>query len=255
MQRFRAGPCRLMLLILVCGWVTGAAAEAPRAELTVDALARHIDALWRGSTSHAAMTMRVKTHRYERVMQLEAWSQGKAHSLIIIRSPLKDKGIATLKVGANIWNYLPKINRVTKVPASMMSGAWMGSHFTNDDLVKESTFEEDYHASLERHGERLKLTFLPKPNAVVVWGKVEMWLMSSTWVPVEALYYDEDLEKVRTLAFSHVERIGDRDVPLRMTLVPVAEPDEFTELIYSDLQFDVSIAPELFSLQTLKRTR
>ena len=107
--------------------------------MDVGELIRHIDRLWRGDTSHASMSMTVKTRRYERTMTMEAWSRGKDYSLVLIREPVKDRGIATLKVKDNIWNYLPKINRVTKVPSSMMSGSWMGSHFTNDDLVKEST--------------------------------------------------------------------------------------------------------------------
>ena len=108
--------------------------------MKVDELIHHIDDLWRGETSQATMSMAVKTQRYERSMTLESWSSGKKASLVVIREPVKDRGVATLKVDDNIWNYLPKINRVTKVPSSMMSGSWMGSHFTNDDLVKDSTF-------------------------------------------------------------------------------------------------------------------
>ncbi|MDH4248629.1 MAG: outer membrane lipoprotein-sorting protein, partial [Deltaproteobacteria bacterium] len=102
---------------------------------TAAELMRRMDELWRGDASHARMTMQVRTRNYTRSMTLESWSRGKEHSLIRILSPKKDEGIATLKVSDNIWNYLPNINRVTKVPASMMGGAWMGSHFTNDDLV------------------------------------------------------------------------------------------------------------------------
>lgn len=101
------------------------------------------------------MSMAVKTSRYERTMTMEAWSRGKDYSLVVIRNPVKERGISTLKVEENIWNYLPKINRLTKAPSSMMSGSWMGSHFTNDDLVKENTFEDDYDASISFEGERI----------------------------------------------------------------------------------------------------
>jgi len=124
--------CAILLLLLLVSF--------PAAAIEVNELIRHIDRLWRGDTSQTTMTMIVKTRRYEHAMTLEAWSKGKDYSLVVIREPVKDRDIATLKVKDNIWNYLPKINRVTKVPSSMMSGSWMGSHFTNDDLVKESTF-------------------------------------------------------------------------------------------------------------------
>lgn len=132
---------RLMLvtaLLMLAGFQSASADTSQSNPLTAKQLLDHIDQLWRGNTSHTLMQMQVKTRRYQRTMEMEAWSMGDEHSLVVIQQPVKDKGIATLKVEENIWNYLPKINRVTKVPASMMSGSWMGSHFTNDDLVKES---------------------------------------------------------------------------------------------------------------------
>lgn len=216
---------------------------------------RHIDALWRGETSHADMTMTVKTQHYEREMSLEAWSKGQDYSLVVIRAPKKDEGVATLKVKDQIWNYLPKINRVTKVPASMMSGSWMGSHFTNDDLVKESTFEADYEVSLSEEAGRFLLVFSPRENAAVVWGRVEMWVDGSSWTPQRAVYYDEDQAPVRTLVFSEPEKIGERVIPMMMTLQPTDKPDESTLLHYHTLTLGVPVSEDWFSLQALKGGR
>ncbi len=246
--------CRKALLILLL------VAAAPAQAIEVDELIRHIDELWRGETSQAVMTMTVKTRRYQRSMTMEAWSRGKDYSLIVIRQPVKDRGISTLKVKENIWNYLPKINRVTKVPSSMMSGSWMGSHFTNDDLVKDSTFADDYDSSITYEGARdgrqvYELTSLPKPNAAVVWGKVVMEIEQKTLAPYRALYYDEEGVLIRTLIFDQLQKIDGRDVPMRMSLQPEDKPEESTVITYQSIDFGVPLEPSFFSLQSLQQRR
>lgn len=232
----------------------------PARAMEVDELIRHIDQLWRGETSRATMSMTVNTHRYERTMTMEAWSRDKDYSLVLIREPVKDRGIATLKVRDNIWNYLPKINRVTKVPASMMGGSWMGSHFTNDDLVQESTFEEDYDSTITFEGERdgrliYELTSLVKPDAAVVWGRVVMLIEQGSLAPYEARYYDEDGVLIRTMTFDQHRQLGDRIVPMRMSLQPEDKPDESTVIVYHDIEFGVPLEESFFSLQTLRQLR
>ncbi len=244
---------KLLLIFLLAG-------ATPAQAIQVDELIRHIDELWRGETSQAVMTMTVKTRRYQRSMTMEAWSRGKDYSLIVIRQPVKDRGIATLKVKENIWNYLPKINRVTKVPSSMMSGSWMGSHFTNDDLVKESTYEDDYDSSISFEGERdgkaiYEVTSLPKPNAAVVWGKVVMEIEQKTLAPYRALYYDEEGVLIRTLTFDQLQKIDGREVPMRMSLQPEDKPEESTVITYQSIDFGVPLEPSFFSLQSLQQRR
>lgn len=199
------GPPLLLLVLAATQQATAADFE------DADALMRHIDRLWRSDSSQAIMSMTVQTSHYKRTMKMEAWSKGKNMSLIIIREPKKDRGIATLKVNENIWNYLPKINRVTKVPSSMMSGSWMGSHFTNDDLVKENTFEDDYVSKISFSGKRdglaiYEVTSTPHPDAPVVWGKVIMKIVKSKLTPLIALYYDEEGVLARTMRFEDVQK-------------------------------------------------
>jgi outer membrane lipoprotein-sorting protein len=243
-------------------------------------LIRHIDDLWRGKTSKANMTMTVKTNRYERTMTMDTWSRGNDFSLVVIREPIKDKDIATLKVKENIWNYLPKINRVTKVPSSMMSGSWMGSHFTNDDLVKDSSFEKDYDSHISFQGVRdgvaiYELSSIPKPDAPVVWGKVVNIIAQDKLVPLQTYYYGEPIqsvtadsqsapdkdtdavqfELVRTMNFSQIKQIESRWIPMRFHLVPEDKPGESTEIQYNDITFGIDLPKAFFSLQSLQRRR
>lgn len=243
-------------------------------QIVIAELLEHIDHLWRGTTSHARMSMTVKTARYTRALSLEAWSLGSDYSLVVIRRPLKDRGVATLKVGVNIWNYLPRIDRVTKIPTSMMSGAWMGSHFTNDDLVKESTFTEDYFAdyvaeipvsaltgltkemtSRSPSDVALHIRAVPKPDAHVVWGHVELWVHAQDYYPLKMAYFDEATELVRTLYFDEIKRVGGRMIPMRLRLQPRAHPNESTQIRYEEITFDERISKNFFSLQSLKNRK
>lgn len=248
---------KILLTILVC--LTSAGARA--ADITdVQELMRIVDRMWRSDSSQAVMEMAVKTKRYERTMEMEAWSKGKDKSLVVIKAPKKDQGIATLKVGNNIWNYLPKINRVTKVPASMMSGSWMGSHFTNDDLVQENTYENDYSSAITFNGTRdgvaiYEVTSTPKPQAAVVWGKVVMEIEKQRLIPTRAFYYDEEGVKIRTMTFTSVEKHNGRFVPMVMELIPQDKPGESTVVTYRSIQFDLALSDNLFSLQSLQQQR
>ncbi len=241
----------LPLLLLLVGSAPAAEHPDPR-----DLLDR-ADDLHRGDSSHARVTMRVKTDRWDRTLSLDIQSRGEERSLIKILSPAKEAGMATLKVEDNIWNYLPKVDRTMKVPAGMMSGAWMGSHFTNDDLVKESRMAEDYSyayaATPDDGGGLYVVRCLPRPDAPVVWGEVKVAVDAELMLPTEITYWDEDGELVRTMRFSDIVPLDGRPVPMRMILIPADAPDEFTELVYDSLEFDVDIPDSTFSLQALKR--
>lgn len=254
-------PAALLLAALWAAAAGGPWVPAPRAAEIPDAetLMRRVDELWRGKSSHAQMTMVVKTARYERTMTMEAWSEGTKKSLVKILEPKKDRGIATLKVDKNIWNYLPKINRVTKIPPSMMMGSWMGSHFTNDDLVKESSYEEDYASTLTFAGERggrkiYEVTSLPRPEAVVVWGKVVTEIEQDTLLPVRAEYYDEDGKVAREMTFEEPRTFDGRRLPTRLVLKPTDKPGESTTVLYDGIRFDLQLPAQLFSLRGLRES-
>jgi hypothetical protein len=142
----------------------------------------------------------------------------------------------------------------------MMSGSWMGSHFTNDDLVKESTFEDDYTSSITFEGTRdgvaiYEMTSIPKVNAAIVWGKVVMQIEQKTLAPHRALYYDEDGVLIRTMTFDQPQQINKRTVPMRLTLQPEDKPEESTVIVYKEIKLDIPLDESFFSLQNLQRRR
>jgi outer membrane lipoprotein-sorting protein len=227
-------------------------------EPTAKEILDRIDKMWRGESSFGEVTMEIITAHWQRSLTMDVWSLGKECSLIKITLPIKEKGVATLKVEKNIWNYLPKINRVIKIPSSMMMASWMGSHFTNDDLVKESTFVDDYTYQLSFSGLQsgqfvYEIECIPKPEAAVVWGKVVIVVQKEGLIPLEELYYDEDGKLMRTMTFSDIRSLSGRTIPSIITLVPADKPNELTRIIYNSLQLGVDVDKNFFSLRNLKR--
>jgi hypothetical protein len=260
MKRYISIGSGLKLILLVVGCLANlsaplyAADNDPRAKEILD----RIDDLFRGQSAQGKMTMKVNTAHWSREMSLEFWDKGKEKSLIRILAPAKEKGTATLKSGQDIWNYLPKVKRVIKLPSSMMGGSWMGSHFTNDDLVKESRMAEDYNFVISFEGSRdgqeiIEINCTPKLDAAVVWGKVVVSFNKQNNLPSQLLYYGEDQKLARTMTFSDIKKMGDRTLPSVAKMVPADKPNEFTELVYQEVRFDVPLADDMFTLRNLER--
>jgi len=217
-----------------------------------------IDDLWRSTSSAARLRMVVTTAQYTRTLVMEGWTKGKEKSLIRIISPLKEKGTVSLKDGNTMYTYLPKTDRVIRLTSGMMMGSWMGSHFTNDDLVKDSRLADDYEPALTFEGPRggekvIEFELLPKPDAPVVWGRIDMVVRTADLLPLSARYYDEDMVLARTLDFMDIREMGGRMLPARLRMVPADKPAEFTELTYLDIEFDIDVPDSLFSLMQLRR--
>ena len=226
--------------------------------LTAEKILDNVDDLYRSNASHGILTLSVTTVNWQRTLTLEQWSKGEDKSLFKILKPKKEKGLATLRVDKNMWNYLPKVKRVVKIPSSMMSSSWMGSHFTNDDLVKQSRMTEDYTFSITFEGmndgkEIIEITCLPNKEAAVVWGKVEVVVYADDYLPLRMTYYDEDLLLSRTLEFTNIEMMDGKIIPTMMSMIPTNEPGESTTVKWEEIQFDVTIDDEFFSLRKLQQ--
>ncbi len=235
-----------------------AASDSNHDNARVKAILNEVDDMWRGRSSYAVTTMEVKTEHYQRTMKMEGWSKGKEHTLFRIIEPLREKGTATLKSGQHIYTYLPKTDRTIKLTSGMMMGSWMGSHLTNDDLVKEARLEEDYTAEISFEGDRdgnniIEFTLIPKLDAAVVWGKLELIIEADSHIPVVEYYYDEDMMLARTIEFSDIQLLGGRERPAVLTVLPADKPEEYTKFVYEKLSLNLDLKDSLFSLASLKR--
>lgn len=214
----------------------------------------------RGESSYSEMKMTTVRPRYTRDVTMKAWSKGEDYSLILITGPARDKGTAFLKRGNEIWNYVPNIDRMIKMPPSMMSQSWMGSDFSNDDLVRESSTIDDYDHKVLRSEkyngyDSWVIELIPKPESSIVYGKVLMWVAKDIYVQLKIENYDEDGELVSTLLFDNIEEMGGRLIPTKMEMIPEDRRNQKTVLEYLDAKFKIDIEDGFFSQQNLRNVR
>jgi outer membrane lipoprotein-sorting protein len=211
-----------------------------------------------GRSSVAVMTMSIKTPSYERAVKMKIWSKGRDYALVrVLEGGPRETGMMTLKREKQLWNYLPQAGRVMKLPTGMMGDSWMGSDFTNDDLVKGSSIATDFTAKVEKtveHEGRKAwfVTLMPKPDAKVVWGKVEMVLDRESCIPLEQRFYDEDGALARRMTYSGIKKVGWRAFPMKLTVIP-AEQGRLTSISYETIELDVDVPDDTFSLRRLQQ--
>lgn len=233
---------------------------APARAQDATEIVRHADAHARGKTSQAEMTMTVVRPTWQREMSMKTWSQGNDYAMVLITAPAKEKGIVYLKRVREVWNWIPSVERTIKMPPSMMSQSWMGTDFTNDDLVKESSIVEDYTHTLA--GDTVidgrachKVVMTPKPRAAVVWGEVRLWVDKKDDLMLRAEYYDEYGELVNTLVSSEVKLLGGRLLPTRTEMIPADKPGHKTVIVHRSIAFDQPIPEGFFTTQNITRVR
>jgi outer membrane lipoprotein-sorting protein len=226
----------------------------------VEEIIRMADEKFRGESSRGQTTMIIERPNWTREISMKTWSLGNDYSMIFITAPAKEKGQVFLKRENEMWNWVPTIERMIKIPPSMMMQSWMGSDFTNDDLVRESSLEKDYNHKLL--GEEsvqgyvsYKIELIPKPDAPVVWGKILMWVSKKEYHWLKAEYYDEDEELVNIEILSEIKKMDDREMPTRMEMIPAEKNGHKTVLIFDEIEFDVDLNESFFSQQNMRRIR
>lgn len=217
------------------------------------ALLERMDTLYQQDSAHAVMTMEIVTPDYQRTLTMESWSLGTEYALVRVLEPVRDRGIATLKRNNDMWNYLPRVNRTVRVPPSMMMDNWMGSDFTNDDLMRETRWTEEYEVSLDNQADTHVLTLIPREDTVTVWGQMVITIDRDTLLPVSQEYYNEQGTLMRVMTFDDVQTFDGVTLPARMTLQPMNREGQKTVVQYDSLSFSADLSESFFTLQNLRR--
>lgn len=232
--------------------------QAQSQSLTATEIVKKADDKSRGLTSQGEMTMTIVRPDWSRSVTLKSWQKGNRYALILITSPARDKGQVFLKIKNDMWNWVPSIEKMIKIPPSMMMQSWMGSDFTNDDLVKESSIVNDYTHQLV--GEEIvrgfkcyKIDMMPLPDAAVTWGKVILWITTEGFNQWKAEYYDEDMELINVMNGYDIRKMGDREIPVRLEIIPVDKKGNKTMLETKSILFNQPIEDSFFSQQNMKR--
>ena len=226
-------PYWLFLLILSCPVAVSDDSSTEARKIIED-----MEFLYRGVASRATLTMTVITPRHKRTLKMSSASLGQDYALFRILEPRKEFGISTLKREQEMWNYFPKINRVIKVPPSMMMGSWMGSDVTNDDLLRETELIDAYDLSMKVSESDYHITLSPKSDTVTVWAKIDYIVDRKEMLPKQQIFYDERDRKIRRMEFSETKDFEGTLLPSRISVIPINKPGYKTIVEYTSLNFD-----------------
>ena len=245
------------LTVLILGLVPRLQAQ----QLSAKDIVREAEDQWQGEKSSISnMTMKIIRPTWERTIEMKSWVKGRDFALTLITAPASEKGQTFLKRYNDMWHWMPSIGRLIKLPPSMMSQGWMGSDYTNDDILKESSIVTDYQHRLTGEEEVngmmcYKIRMIPNEDAAVVWGKVIKWISKEHYNQLKSEYYDEDGERVRTELLSDVKEMDNRMVPTHIEVIPEDEKDQKTVLELNQIKFNRDIPDGFFSQQNMKRVR
>lgn len=238
-------------------------AAALRAEPDVKELIDLANKALRGNSSRGRMSMTIQTPEWSRTLEVEGWNKDRHYAFIVLRAPAKERGNTTLRRKSEMWVWLPRVERVIKIPPTMMHSAWQGSDFTYEDIIKADSIVKDYtHKLLKTTKEEGRTVYrveaIPLPDAPVVWGKVLTDVAvyddeRHAVIPLLEEDYSERGELIRTITLSDIKLLGGRLVPARLECVPAKKPGKRTILQYRELEFDVPLTEDFFSYQRLQK--
>ena len=226
--------------------------------LTATEIIKKANDKMQGKTNYMEMEMQIIRPKWTRTVVFKTCGKGREYSLTLITAPAKEKGQTFLKRQNEMWTWNPKINRLIKLPPSMMSQGWMGSDYTNDDILKESSMVTDYtHKIIGTETvsgrECWKIEMTPKEDAAVVWGKVIKWIDKKDFMQLKSMYYDEDNELVKTEIASQIKMMSGRNLPTKMEIIPADNPKKKTIVYLKKVIFDIKIDDNFFSQQNMKK--
>lgn len=243
---------RLKFIVLICLLGTTAMSQ------TATDIIKKADEKMRGNTSQGLLVIKTIRPTWSREMQVRTWMKGTEYAMILIESPVKEKGIVFLKRKKEVWNWVPTLERAIKLPPSMMTNSWMGTDFTNDDLVKEASVVEDYtHRfvgdTLINQKPCYLIEMIPKPNTAVVWGRLVVSVDKKDFLELYTEFYDEEGVLINIMRASDIRMMDGRLIPTRLEMIPMDKKNQKTEILYKSVLFNRTIEDHYFSIEKMKQ--
>ena len=251
---------KLPISTIILSFLLVIASSSYSQELSAKEIVQRANDKVNGNSSQGVMKMTIVRPDWSREVTMKTWSKGTEYYIIYITEPAKDKGQVFMKRQQDMWNWMPSINRMIKLPPSMMSQSWMGSDFTNDDLVRMNSIIDDFTHSIVG-SEKISgydcyiIDLIAKPEAAVVWGKIRLWISKEEYYELKGEYFDEDNVLVNTMVSSQVKQMGDRMLPSKTVMEPVDKPGNQTILETVTMSFNKPIEEDFFSQQNMKNVR
>lgn len=250
---------KLILFALILG-LASLSSVTSQTSLSAKEIVKTADEKFKGKTSKGELVMTIIRPKWTRSYSIKSWTKGNDYALVLITAPVRDKGQTFLKRGTEMWNWLPNISRMVKLPPSVMSQGWMDSDYTNDDILKKSSLINDYsheivgNETIDGH-DCYKIKLLAVEDSDATWGAMIMWISKKDFLQMKIEYYDEDEELVKTDLAYNVKLMDDRKIPTKMEIIPADEPDKKTIVEIKNMEFDREIPDSFFSQQKMKTVK
>lgn len=227
-------------------------------DITAHEVVKKANDKFQGESNYGEFTMEIIRPAWSRTLSFKSCTKGNDYSLTLVTDPAKEKGQTFMQRENDLWSWNPKISRLIKLPPSMLAQGWMGSDYSNDDILKESSIVVDYnHQFIGSDSiagkDCYKIEMIPKEEAAVVWGKVMKWISKDGYLQLKTEYYDEDDYLIRTELCSEVKFMGDREIPTRIEIIPEEEPDNLTIVTITNIVYNIDVKNSFFSQQTMKK--
>lgn len=248
-----------MKLILAFALLTGAwTAQAATKTKHIDPnqLIKRAEDQSLGKTFWGKLKMKIHREDSDRELEIATWAEKHDRAMVKILSPMRDQGIGNLRLALDLWQYLPKVERLIKIPSSSMLQSWMGSDFTNDDLVRTSSLSRDYthqfvHYETINGIKAAKIICTPKPDAPVVWGRLELWIDPVRAVTVQEDFYSERGELLKRMSGSKIKKFGSHTIASELSM-KTFNKNSTTTIVYKEAHFDEALNSEVFNQNFLK---
>lgn len=249
---------QLHSLLLLCSVFLFPALELPGQSGTE--IVERMDEQIRGKTSRSTTTIKIVRPDWERTMKMKSWTKGNEYGMVLITAPPREEGTAFLKRGDEVWNWVPRVERTIKLPPSMMSQSWMGTDFTNDDLVQQASMVTDYEHervgdSTIRNKDCYKVKLIPKKGEAVVWGKVILYISKEHYVEMRSEFYDETGELINVMKSFDIQKLGGRKLARKMEMIPQDKAGHKTVMIREKMSFNEPIQDSFFTTRNMKELR
>jgi len=245
------------LIVLVAGLMITPLIKAQNAK---EILQKAEEKLTGKETAITDMTITIVRPKWTREMTMKSWAKGNDYSLVLITAPAKEKGTVFLKRLKEVWSWMPTIERTIKLPPSMMMQSWMGTDFTNDDLVRESSMVDDYSYKIIGDSTIIgrkcyKMQLIPKPDVAVVWGKLIVFIDKTDYIQLRSEMYDEDGYLINIMNSSKIQKMDGYTIATKMDLIPVEKKGQKTVMTINSIEFDKPIAESFFTTQNMKKIK
>jgi outer membrane lipoprotein-sorting protein len=140
----------------------------------------------------------------KKVSVLYTMKKGRDKVVALFLAPASDKGRVTLRLGDNMWLYIPDVGRAIRI-TSLQSVT--GSVFNNADILRiDYTAEYDVEATEEQKD--AYLLSLKAKTGEVAYDRLKMWVDRQALLPVTIECYAASGLLLKTLHFKDIKDFG-----------------------------------------------